>query len=460
MISLASVKKWMTKWEMINYASLDFSQVLIYMLITSYLMYFYTDVAKIPVATAGVILLIARGFDAIDAPIWGALIDMTHTKWGRSRPYFLWVAVPFAVSSVLMFWNPSLPYHTKVIYCAVTYIISGILYTGINTPLTSILPSLSANPQERLTANSVRMFGSQMGGFVINALALPAVALLGRGDDTKGFRWFIIIVGIVFIVITLHAFTVVKEKVEVRVEKVPITKSVKAIKGNWPWVIIVLGNLFYWIAYTNRSSTLVYYFTYNFGNKGLVSTFNAIASIQVVAMLLIPLFNKKFSKTQIWSTGFIVAIIGQLIIFAGGKNIGICLAGWIIGNMGSGISVAMPFAMLSQAVDYGEWKTGIRAAGFLTAIGSSFCIKMGSGLAGFIPSLILNHYGYVANQVQTARSLFGIKFCFIWLSIILFAIALVPILFYGRYEKLENKVTDDLETKNTQAQEVATSDEN
>lgn len=450
----------MTKWEMINYASLDFSQVLIYMLITSYLMYFYTDVAKIPVATAGVILLIARGFDAIDAPIWGALIDMTHTKWGRSRPYFLWVAVPFAVSSVLMFWNPSLPYHTKVIYCAVTYIISGILYTGINTPLTSILPSLSANPQERLTANSVRMFGSQMGGFVTNALALPAVALLGRGDDTKGFRWFIIIVGIVFIVITLHAFTVVKEKVEVRVEKVPITKSVKAIKGNWPWVIIVLGNLFYWIAYTNRSSTLVYYFTYNFGNKGLVSTFNAIASIQVVAMLLIPLFNKKFSKTQIWSTGFIVAIIGQLIIFAGGKNIGICLAGWIIGNMGSGISVAMPFAMLSQAVDYGEWKTGIRAAGFLTAIGSSFCIKMGSGLAGFIPSLILNHYGYVANQVQTARSLFGIKFCFIWLSIILFAIALVPILFYGRYEKLENKVTDDLETKNTQAQEVATSDEN
>lgn len=450
----------MTKWEMINYASLDFSQVLIYMLITSYLMYFYTDVAKIPVATAGVILLIARGFDAIDAPIWGALIDMTHTKWGRSRPYFLWVAVPFAVSSVLMFWNPSLPYHTKVIYCAVTYIISGILYTGINTPLTSILPSLSANPQERLTANSVRMFGSQMGGFVTNALALPAVALLGRGDDTKGFRWFIIIVGIVFIVITLHAFTVVKEKVEVRVEKVPITKSVKAIKGNWPWVIIVLGNLFYWIAYTNRSSTLVYYFTYNFGNKGLVSTFNAIASIQVVAMLLIPLFNKKFSKTQIWSTGFIVAIIGQLIIFAGGKNIGICLAGWIMGNMGSGISVAMPFAMLSQAVDYGEWKTGIRAAGFLTAIGSSFCIKMGSGLAGFIPSLILNHYGYVANQVQTARSLFGIKFCFIWLSIILFAIALVPILFYGRYEKLENKVTDDLETKNTQAQEVATSDEN
>jgi sugar (glycoside-pentoside-hexuronide) transporter len=450
---VANVKKWMTKWEMINYASLDFSQVLIYMLITSYLLYFYTDVAKIPVATAGVILLIARGFDAIDAPIWGALIDMTHSKYGRSRPYFLWIAFPFAISAVLMFWNPNMAYNTRVIYCAVTYILCGVLYTGINTPLTSILPSLSANPQERLTANSVRMFGSQMGGFVTNALCLPAVAMLGNGNDTKGFRWFIIIVATVFLILTLHAFTVIKEKVEVKTEKVPITKSVKAIKGNWPWIIIVLGNLFYWIAYTNRSSTLVYYFTYNFNNKGLVSTFNAIASIQVVAMLLIPLFNKKWSKTQIWITGFIVAIIGQLIIFVGGKNIGICLAGWIIGNMGSGISVAMPFAMLSQAVDFGEWKSGIRAAGFLTAIGSSFCIKMGSGIAGFIPSMIMNHFGYVADKTQTAQSLFGIKFCFIWLSIILFSIAIIPVLFYGKYEKLETKVDADLQEKRAKIKE-------
>lgn len=443
-IFLSNIKKWMSKWEMINYASLDFSQVLIYMLISSYLLYFYTDVAKIPVAAAGVILLIARCFDAVDAPIWGALIDMTHSKWGRSRPYFLWVAVPFAISSVLMFWNPDLPYHNKIIYCAVTYILCGVLYTGINTPLTSILPSLSADPRERLTANSVRMVGSQLGGFVTNALTLPAVAFFGGGNDTVGFRVFIVIVAFVFLIITLHAFTVVKEKVEVKVEKVPLTKSIKAIKGNWPWIIIVLTNLFYWIAYTNRNSTLVYYFTYNFNDKGLVSTFNAIASIQIIAMLLIPLLNTKFSKTKIWASGFIVAIFGQFIIFFADQNIPACLIGWVIGNMESGIAVAMPFSMLSQTVDFGEWKTGIRAAGFLTAIGSSFCIKMGSGIAGLIPSMIMNHYGYAAGQIQTASSLWGIKFCFIWVSIILFTLALIPLLFYGKYEKMETKITNDL----------------
>ncbi|MDT7013241.1 MFS transporter [Levilactobacillus namurensis] len=446
-------KQFLSNYEMFNYASLNFAQVLIYFMISSYLLYFYTDVAKIPVTVAGVILLIARGFDAVDAPIWGALIDITHSKYGRSRPYFLWVAFPFAISSVLMFWNPTLPYREKIIWCAVTYILSGILYTGINTPLTSILPSLSRVPGERLKANSWRLVGSQLGGFLINAACLPVVALLGRGNDTVGFRFLIVIVAIIFLIITLHAFTVVKERVPVSVEKVPINKSIKAIKGNWPWVIIVLSNLFYWMAYTNRNSTLVYYFTYNFNDKGLVSLFNSLASLQLFMILLIPWFNKRFSKTQIWSTGFIIAIIGQLIVLAAGHSIPVALFGWIFGNMGSGVAVTMPFSMLSQAVDFGEWKTGIHSSGLLTALGSSFCIKMGSGLAGFIPSMILAHFGYVANHVQTARSLFGIKLSFIWVSILLFACALIPVLFYGKYERMEDKIANDLKLRHQQAKE-------
>lgn len=446
-------KQFLSNYEIFNYASLNFAQVLIYFMISSYLLYFYTDVAKIPVTVAGVILLIARGFDAVDAPIWGALIDITHSKYGRSRPYFLWVAFPFAISSVLMFWNPTLPYREKIIWCAVTYILSGILYTGINTPLTSILPSLSRVPGERLKANSWRLVGSQLGGFLINAACLPVVALLGRGNDTVGFRFLIVIVAIIFLIITLHAFTVVKERVPVSVEKVPINKSIKAIKGNWPWVIIVLSNLFYWMAYTNRNSTLVYYFTYNFNDKGLVSLFNSLASLQLFMILLIPWFNKRFSKTQIWSTGFIIAIIGQLIVLAAGHSIPVALFGWIFGNMGSGVAVTMPFSMLSQAVDFGEWKTGIHSSGLLTALGSSFCIKMGSGLAGFIPSMILAHFGYVANHVQTARSLFGIKLSFIWVSILLFACALIPVLFYGKYERMEDKIANDLKLRHQQAKE-------
>lgn len=440
-------KQFLSNYEMFNYASLNFAQVLIYFLISSYLLYFYTDVAKIPVATAGVILLIARCFDAVDAPIWGALIDITHSKYGRSRPYFLWVAFPFAISSVLMFWNPGFPYHTKVIWCAVTYILSGVLYTGINTPLTSILPTLSPVPEERLKANSWRLVGSQLGGFLINAACLPLVGLLGKGNDTLGFRIFILVVAVIFLIITLHAFTVVKERVPVSVKKVPINKSIKAIRGNWPWVIIVLSNLFYWMAYTNRNSTLVYYFTYNFGNKNLVSIFNSLASLQLFMIVLIPFFNKRFSKQQIWISGFSIAIVGQLIVFVAGHSVPIALAGWIIGNMGSGVAVTMPFSMLSQAVDFGEWKTGVHSSGILTALGSSFCIKMGSGIAGFIPSMILAHFGYVANQTQTAQSLFGIKFSFIWVSIILFACALIPVLFYGKYEKMEGKIASDLKKR-------------
>lgn len=121
--------------------------------------------------------------------------------------------------------------------------------------------------------------------------------------------------------------------------------------------------------------------------------------------------------------------------------------------MGSGVAVTMPFSMLSQAVDFGEWKTGIHSSGILTALGSSFCIKMGSGLAGFIPSMILAHFGYVANQTQTARSLFGIKLSFIWVSILLFVCALIPVLFYGKYERMEDKIASDLKLRHQQAKE-------
>ena len=104
----------------------------------------------------------------------------------------------------------------------------------------------------------------------------------------------------------------------------------------------------------------------------------------------------------------------------------------------------MPFAMLSDTVDYGEWKTGIRASGFLTAIGSAFCIKAGSGIGGFIPAMIMDAFGYVPNAVQSATALLGIQVVFIWLPAAIFAIGIVPMLFYSHYEAKEEEVLEAL----------------
>lgn len=432
--------------ERFSYAMLDTAGQLVFTVISSYLLYFYTDVAKLPVATAGIILLVARLFDGIDAPIWGTIIDLTKSKYGRARPYFLWLAIPFSIFGVLTFWAPDINTTAKIWYCAITYIVTGILYTGLNTPLTAVLQLLTPDPTERLKLNSWRMTGSQIGVLIVNATTLPLVAFFGFGNDVHGFRWLILLFATVSALMTLYSFAHIKERVKTTDERVSLKKGVKAMKKNWPWIIIVISNFFFWIALTERTSTLVYYFTYNLGNKGLVTFFNSIASIQIAGMLAIPLINKFMTKRNLWISALVAAIVGQIIIMIGGSSLGIVIVGWIIGNLGSGIACSMPFAMLGSAVDYGKWKNGVSASGLLTAIGSSFCLKVGSGIAGFIPSMIMASFGYVAGKTQTAHSLMGISISFHWVTMIAFTIAIILLLFYKKYESMEDEIREAVTT--------------
>ena len=174
--------------------------------------------------------------------------------------------------------------------------------------------------------------------------------------------------------------------------------------------------------------------------------FNSIAIIQLLGVISIPLLNRFFSKSHIWAMGLLVAVLGQFVIFFSGLNITGVTIGWLIANIGSGIAVSMPFAMLGSAVDYGEWKSGVNAAGILTTVGSAFCMSMGMGLAGALNGGIMSFFGYVANQEQTAQALTGIGISFNWVTILTYGLAIVPALFYQRFEKMEQQITGDLAT--------------
>ncbi|QOP73809.1 MFS transporter [Pediococcus acidilactici] len=430
--------------ERFSYGQLDAAGQLVFCVISSYLLYFYTDVVQLPVAAAGLILLVARLFDGIDAPVWGTLIDLTHSKYGRARPYLLWLILPFTLSAILMFWSPNLSVNARIIYCGITYVVTGILYTGLNTPLTAILPLLTRDIDERVVLNSWRMTGSQTAVLFVNAFTLPLVAFFGQGNDKIGFRYLMIIFAITGCIMTIFSFFHLRERVEVKTEKIHFKDSIKALKGNWPWIIVFIGNFFWWIANTERSTTLVYYFTYYIGDKLLVSVFNAVGIVQLLGMISVPFLSKKFTRQQIWIVSLLMAIIGQIIMWIGGKSIVILMIGWIIGNIGSGTALSLVFVAVGTAVEYGTWKTGITSAGLLTALGTSFCLKVGSGVAGFVPSTIMDKFGYVANHAQTAKSLLGISLSFNLVTIIAFTLALIPILFYKKFESMEKMISQTI----------------
>jgi sugar (glycoside-pentoside-hexuronide) transporter len=452
-----------------SYAASDVAGQLVFtFIIGGYLSKFFTDVYGLSAITCGSIIAIARWVDAIDAPVWGIIFDRTNSRWGKSRPWFLWLCVPFATFGVLTFQTPNLDHTAKVWYAAITYIICNVLYTGINTPVTSILSGLTDSPQERVTLTCFRMFGSKLGVLIVNLTALHVVKILGHGDDRKGFMLALPIYAAGSIFFYLIAFKNLKEIVQKNVKREPIFSSFKSIKGNWPWLIIFVSSFLFWIGFIARVSTVPYFFQYQLHREDLTWLAYSLDFVSLITAFGLPFFCKWTSKRNVWVIGLLGMVVGQLIVYLGvhqfssqetavyywfGKSITLPLVffiGWTIGFLASGMAMAMPFSVLSDSVDYGEWKTGVRAAGLLTAVGAAFCLKAGAGLGGAIPLWIMGSNGYVPNVEQTATSLKAIEFGFIWIPAIFLSLSAIPVFFYKKYELLEPQIHAELNRRHQQ----------
>ncbi len=443
----------------LSYASSEVGGQLIFCVISFYLLKFYTDVYGISAAAAGSILLIARLTDAVDAPVWGIIFDKTHSRWGKSRPWFLWLCVPFALFGTLTFLTPDVGNTAKIVYAGATYVLCSVLYTGINTPVTSILSALSPDSQERLTLTSFRMFGSKLGVLIVNLSVLKFVEVFGHGNERLGFMRVMPFYAAASVLLYLLAFRNLREVVPEERKHVAIRDSMRALSGNGPWWIIFLSSLCFWVAFIARISTAPYFFEYLLHRPDLTPIANSLDFVSLGTILFIPYFCRRASKRTVWALALAASSFAQILLFTGLQRMSVVfvMAAWIVGILASGVAMAMPFTLLSDAVDFGEWKSGIRAAGLLTAIGAAFCLKAGSGLGGAIPAMILDHFQYVPNTQQTPHAKLGIALAFVWLPALGYALAIVPVLFYHRFERSEQTVRDELAQRRALAATLSTS---
>lgn len=432
----------------VTYGFTDMAGNILFSIIGSYMLYFFTNVYGLSIAVAGTILFLGRFVDAFGAPFIGILVDHTHSKYGKSRPWFLWMALPFAVVIWLLFTTPDLSDGNKIIYAGVMYLLADFIYITLSTPITAVLPNLTSDPNERMSANSIRLVLGNVGNWLAVTFVIPLSVLLGNGNDQKGWSLAVGIYAIIAFILLMIAFWDMREQNIFQEKVISIKDSFKSTKGNWPWVIIVLANLIFWTSYATKNAALPYYFQYNLGDKGLTSIFNGFSIIQILGMASVPFIAKYLHK---WGTTVLMlatTIVGQLMMGLAGTNITFALVGWCVICIGSGSAMTMFFAMIGDTVDFGEWKTGIRANGFLTAIGASFCIQMGQGIGPFITSIIMNTFGFDATtKTQTAESMRGIEFSFIWVPIIICTISLIIMFFYRKWESNEPIVQADLEKR-------------
>lgn len=445
----------LVKWpERISYAASDFACNLSFGMISNFLMFFYTDAFGISAAACGTLFLVARIVDAFDGPFWGICIDHTHTRWGKSRPYWLWFSIPYALFCVLVFYTPNLSLQGKLIWAYITYIGVDILYSSINIPVTSILPNLTNNPNERVSLSTIRQFFGTAGGTLVTVIALPMVTAFGHGNEQKGFFYSSIIFAVIGCLLLLNTFAHTHERVQTASSKktLPVKESLHALKKNWPWAVIIFINFIYWLGMQTRNLVTIYFFKYNMHAAWLTSIMLGLQMAALLTVAITPWSSKKFGKRNTMMAGMLTAIVGQFVMYVGSKmlNVPIIIAANIIVNLGTGLVSGLIAVMLADAVDYGEWKNGVRAEGIVTSF-SSFSAKFGMGLGGALTGWILNWGGYVANHAQSASALNAISVNYVWVPMLGFALSALSLLFY-KVDSFEDKMQADLQAKHAREQ--------
>lgn len=438
--------------ECIAYGFGDFGCNIIYTAMTTYLLFYYTDYAGVNAAAVGFIMLISRFLDGLTDVAMGMIVDRTKTKYGKARPWILRMAIPFGVAGVLLFSVPTQWESTwKLIYVFLTYnLVSSVLYTAINVPYSSLNALMTQDPYERSVLSIFRNLLATLGTLIINSYTLTLVNYFG--DDASAWTKTFSIFGVFAVLAFMINFFGTKERVKpINEESTEISfkEGIQALFKNKYWMMVtgILMLLFINMALTTGST--VYYAKSILGNNQIAQTINSLMNIaQIVSMFLVAPFVKRLGKRNSMGIGLIIQSIGTvLIVVLGGSIFGI-YASSIVRGIGGAFSGAVMWAMVSDTVDYGEWKTGLRMEG-LTNSASSFGYKVGNGLGSALLGVILSLGGYAGQAtVQSAQALISINFVFWVLPIAINMVILLVLFFYKLDGEFEGMVADLNQRKN------------
>ncbi|GAB3071240.1 glycoside-pentoside-hexuronide (GPH):cation symporter [Salinicoccus sesuvii] len=435
--------------ERLSYGSAAFASNLIFVMVSTYLLYFYTDVFGISAGIVGTLFLLVRFLDGFTDLIAGYTIDKTKTRWGKCRPYFLWLAVPFAFVGVLAFSSPDLSESGKIVFAYVTYILLTLVYTFINLPVSAMLPSMSNNPAERHEVTSIRMIFAQGGGFIVSVFTLPLVAYLGGGDDERGFMLTMAVFGVIGCILFFIAFKNTRERNYYdSKEDVTVREGFRAF--NLPWLIIFIAKVSFFFIFIIRNQATVYYVKYAFNREDLVPVIMALNFLTIISLLFIPIITKRIGGKKTMQLGIVIAIIGSLVVYLSSTimSIPLLLIGTGISGLGMGLVPSLLFSLVADTIDYGEWKSGVRATGLLYS-GSTFASKFGMGIGGAAGAWLLALGSYDPSAaVQSSSAMLAIEVSFIWFPVVAMALVLLLLNFY-KLDKIHPQIIKDLaERKN------------
>ncbi len=435
--------------EMISYSIGYSASAFVNLGVATYLSYFWSDIALIPLSAISVIFLVSRFLDGGTDIVVGFLIDKTSTKYGKARPWLLWMTIPSIIVFAMLFFVPNLGETGKIAYAFITYnLVAFFFLTTISLPTQTLISLIATEPKDRIKLNLSAQSFYTIITIIGNMYILKTIGKLG--GNAKAYFTFFTGLSILCGVFVLISFFGTKEKtVQTSVkakEKVSIKVALKTVLSNkWWFLVTLLQCLTY--AYPAMMAINVYYMIWVANNKMLMGSFMSVfyGGMLVGFFIFAPILQK-FGKIKAGFIGMFFQILGGVLpLFAPG-NVPLLMITAALRGLGPATLLGTRFAFISDVVEYGEWKTGTRLEGIIYS-GASMGVKIGSGIGGAVITTGLALGGYIGGAAtQAASAVNTINFLFTWGTTILSILITILLFFMQGLEKQMPKIMEDLRT--------------
>lgn len=433
-----------------------FGKDIVYMLVNSYLLYYYNVVLGMSSVFIGAVLMGARIIDALNDPFMGIVVAKTRTRWGRFRPWILSGSVLNAFTIYALFAVPrGMADSPMRVWMAVFYILWGVTYTLMDIPFWSMIPAITEPGHDREQLSSLARSASGIGDAVPTVLTMIIVPVLSGTTALTGywigFKYWALIVAAVFVISEVVFVLNVPEKKPTEMKSVGIGEMFRSLFRNDQAMCVVIAVILVYLALDIVGNLILYFFQFDLGNTDVYSVFTAGCFLaQVIFMMLVPAFRKKTDKLRLFSIGILVQILGFAILlgfaFSGiyKGSWGILMLPGIMVNAGYGVLNVLLTIFLSDSVDYGELKNGTREESVIFSM-QTFTVKLASGVAAFLSGVAIDMIGLDTEAAaQSAATLNGLR---IWMTIPSAVILIAAFLVFKRFYKLDDKRMEEISQK-------------
>lgn len=422
------------KWrEKISYGVADMGFNFYWANIATFLLIFYTDTFGISAAAAATLLTTIKLVNAFTDPLIGAAADRTTTRFGKFRPYLVWMPVPLGAAAVLTYTTPGLEGDLKLAWAYATYLAMMVCYTCINIPYNALSGVLSSDPQERSTVNGLRFIFAFAGSTLVTAATPGMVAWLGAGDDVSGWQLTMLAWSVAASLLFLVTFAGTRERVAPPPgQKTEVLRDIRDLAANRPWMVLFVLALVIMVTITLRTTTAAYYFKYVVERPELmasfVPTYMMAAAIGAACTPILTRFIDKKALMMLLMTA--TALLSSAFYFIPPERIDLMFVLQASLGLVLGPKSPLAFSMYADTADYNEWKTGRRATA-MTFAAATFSQKLGTAVAVSVIGIVFSALGYVPNAAQSSGSQAGI----VWLMSFVPAIfALLAVLVMMSYD--------------------------